>query len=486
MKVNALSLMSVIVRTDFYKFSQWLQLPADTVNISSYIESRGGENESVFFGLQAFIKDYLLTPITREDIQRAENVVRAHGLPFNREGWEIIVDEHKGFLPLTIEAVPEGTVMPMRNVQVQVRLTKDDARLAWLVSYIETCLLRGVWYPSTVATKSRKFKKMIAAALLRSSDIPVPEQLAFKLHDFGSRGTSSGETAMLGGMAHLVNFMGTDTAESLFGVMQYYNTDSVVGFSIPASEHSTITSWGRENEVDAYENMIDKFAGPGKIYSCVSDSYNIYRAVEELWGTQLKDKVINSGGTLVVRPDSGDPETVPVEILQILASKFGYTTNSKGFKVLHPSVRLIQGDGITEVSLPCILNNVMKAGFSIDNIAFGMGGGLLQAWNRDTLKYAMKASARKTSSGDWVGFSKCPITDQGKRSKEGRLGLVHSSGVGTPTYRTVPEDIANKQGNLLRVVYKDGSIVVQDTFEQVRERAAVKESEYITSEAWWL
>lgn len=186
MKVNALSLMSVIVRTDSYKFSQWRMYPADTVNISSYIESRGGEPESVFFGLQAFIKDYLLNPITREDIQRAENVVRAHGLPFNREGWEIIVDEHGGFLPLTIEAVPEGTVMPTHNVQVQVRLTKDDARLSWLVSYIETCLLRGVWYPSTVATKSRKFKKMIAAALLRSSDVPVSEQIMFKLHDFGA------------------------------------------------------------------------------------------------------------------------------------------------------------------------------------------------------------------------------------------------------------------------------------------------------------
>lgn len=478
MKTNALSLMSVIVRTDSYKFSQWRMYPADTVNISSYIESRGGEPESVFFGLQAFIKDYLLTPITREDIQRAENVVRAHGLPFNREGWEIIVDEHDGFLPLTIEAVPEGTVMPTHNVQVQVRLTKDDARLSWLVSYIETCLLRGVWYPSTVATKSRKFKKMIASALLRSSDVPVSEQVMFKLHDFGARGASSGETAMLGGMAHLVNFMGTDTVESLFGAIQYYNTQSVVGFSIPASEHSTITSWGREHEVDAFSNMIDKFAGPGKIYACVSDSFNIYEAVGDLWGTKLKDKVIAAGGTLVVRPDSGDPETVPVEVLKILAEKFGYTINRKGYKVLHPSVRVIQGDGITESSLPRILDNVMKAGFSIDNIAFGMGGGLLQAWNRDTLKYAMKASARKTSSGDWVGFSKDPVTDHGKRSKEGRLGLIKEAGIGGVTIRTVPEAVAETSGNLLRTVYCDGTLVVEDTFEAIRSRAALKESEY--------
>jgi len=478
MKTNALTLMSIILRTDSYKFSQWIQLPANTVNISSYIESRGGEPESVFFGLQAFVKDYLLEPITMLDVARAERIVQSHGLPFNREGWEIIVHEHNGFLPITIEAVPEGTVMPTRNVQVQVSLTKDDSRLAWLVSYIETCLLRGVWYPSTVATKSRKFKKLIAAALLRSSDAPVDQQLMFKLHDFGSRGSSSGETAILGGMAHLVNFSGTDTAEALVGVMQYYNTESVVGFSIPASEHSTITSWGRENEAKAYENMIDTFAGPGKLYACVSDSYDIWNAISNIWGGELRDKVIASGGTLVIRPDSGEPVDVVVRCLQLLDIAFGSTTNSKGFRVLHPSVRLIQGDGINETSLPLILEAIIAAGYAIDNIAFGMGGGLLQAWNRDTLRYAMKASARKTTAGAWIGFSKNPITDSGKRSKEGRLGLVYECGLGSCGYRTLPEDIANSKGNLLRVVFCDGQLLVEDTFEAIRERAMLHKAEY--------
>ena len=478
MKTNALSLMSVIVRTDSYKFSQWLMYPADTVNLSSYIESRGGERESVFFGLQAFIKDYLLDPITMADINRAELVVRAHGLPFNREGWEIVLHEHNGFLPLTIQGVPEGTVMPTHNVQVQIRLTKDDARLSWLVSYVETCLLRGIWYPSTVATKSRKFKKMIAAALLRSSDIPVAEQIAFKLHDFGARGASSGETAMLGGMAHLINFMGTDTFEALFAAMHYYNTEAVVGFSIPASEHSTITSWGRENEVNAYANMITQFSGKGKLYACVSDSYNIWAAISNLWGRALKEQVISSGGTLVVRPDSGTPVDVVVRCLQLLDEAFGSTRNRKGFRVLHPSVRLIQGDGINEESLPLILQAIMAAGFSVENVAFGMGGGLLQAWNRDSLRYAMKASARKTSDGRWLGFSKDPVTDHGKRSKEGRLGLVLSGGIGGSTIMTVTEQDANERGNLLRDVYCDGLLLIEDTFEAVRERAALQECEY--------
>lgn len=481
---NALSLISTITRTDSYKFSQWVQYPKGTTHISSYIESRGGESESVFFGLQAFIKDYLMTPITMKDVERAAKIVTAHGLPFNREGWEIIVNEYNGMLPIEIQAVPEGTVMETHNVQVQV--VNTDPRLWWLTSYLETALLRAVWYPSTVATKSRKMKKIIAKYLHETSDVPVMDQLMFKLHDFGARGASSSETAMLGGMGHLINFMGTDTFEAVEGVMAYYNTDEVVGFSIPASEHSTITSWGRENEVKAYENMLDTFGGPGKLVACVSDSFDIYAATRDLWGGTLKDKVIAMGGTLVVRPDSGDPETVPVEIIEILAEKFGFTVNSKGYKVLPPSVRVIQGDGINEHSLPKILANLKAAGFSADNIAFGMGGGLLQAWNRDTLKYAMKASAIRINEGEWKGFSKDPVTDHSKRSKEGRLGLVYECGIGGCGHRTLPEDIANQKGNLLRTVFKNGELLIEDTFGEIRNRAVLKEKEYVTQEAGWL
>ena len=472
---NVLQLLTAITRTDSYKLSQFKQYPPNTAYISSYIEARGGERESVFFGLQAFIKDYMMTAVTMADIDFAEKIFALHGEPFNRAGWEIIVNEYAGMLPLEIEAVPEGTVMATRNVQVQV--VNTDPRLYWLTSYIETAMLRGVWYPSTVATKSRKMKKIIAAALHKTSDVPVMDQLFFKLHDFGARGASSTETAVLGGMSHLVNFMGTDTVEGIVGTMQYYNAD-VSGFSIPASEHSTITSWGRENEVAAYENMIDKFAGPGKIYACVSDSYDIYNAVTNLWGKELKEKIINSGGTLVVRPDSGDPLTVPIEVVKLLMEEFGYTVNSKGYKVLPSCVRVIQGDGINEDSLPQIIENIITAGLSIDNIAFGMGGGLLQAWNRDTLKYAMKASARCDTAGVWHDVFKDPITDHGKLSKKGQLGLVYNCGIGSCSYKTVPKHIAG-DNNILRPVYRNGALLVDEDFETVRGRAALKEDEYI-------
>lgn len=462
------NVLNLIIATDSYKASQFLQYPEDTVTISSYIESRGGEyDNTVFFGLQAFIREYLLEPITMEDIDFAEEIITAHGEPFNRKGWEYIVREHGGKLPLRIQAVPEGTVMPSGNVQVQVMNT--DPKCFWLTSYIETALLRAIWYPSTVATVSRKMKEIIADALEKTSDVPVEAQLPFKLHDFGARGATSHEAAVLGGMGHLINFMGTDTMESLIGAKYYYGA-TMAGYSIPASEHSTITSWSRENEKDAYANMIDRYAGEDKIFACVSDSYNIWEAIN-MW-KELEPKLSEKGGTLVIRPDSGDPLTVPVDVVRLCMVKFGYTVNSKGFKVLPDHIRVIQGDGIDATSLPKIVAGMIAAGFSLDNLAFGMGGGLLQNVNRDTLKYAMKASARQDTSGKWHEVYKDPIHG-GKKSKAGRLALRHLTHFGSDLYQTVDESLLSETGepNLLRDVFVDGELVLVDNWDAIKERA---------------
>lgn len=470
---------NIILTTDSYKASQWLQYPKDTARISSYIEARGGMDESVFFGLQAYIKDYLMKPINTADVKEAEDFLVSHGEPFNKEGWMRLIEKHGGYLPLEIEAVAEGAVMPTSNVQVQVYNT--DTEFAWLTSYMETSMLRGVWYPSTVATISREAKKLIGNALLLTSDIPVADQIGFKLHDFGGRGVSSGESAMLGGMAHLVNFMGTDTVESLIGARRYYN-EQMAGFSIPASEHSTMTSWGRDNEEDAYKNMLEVFSGEGKLVACVSDSYDIFNATRNIWGGSLKGQVEKTGGTLVIRPDSGNPSTVPIEVIKILGEKFGFTTNSKGYKVLPDCVRVIQGDGITNESLPRIITNLTEAGWSMDNLAFGMGGGLLQQVNRDTLKYAMKCSARQDSTGKWHDVYKDPISG-GKTSKKGRLALVNSYGIGTHKIRTVPRHVAKVGENLLKPVYRNGEILREYTLDDVRQNAAIDftpKREYVT------
>jgi nicotinamide phosphoribosyltransferase len=452
---------NLILNTDSYKASHFLQYPPGTEEISSYVESRGGRfSHTLFFGLQAFIKQYLLTPITYDDVGEAEELLTSHGLPFNQAGWLRIVNEHGGHLPIEIVAVEEGEVVPTHNAVVQVRNT--DRELPWLTSYIETALLRAIWYPTTVATLSFETKRVIRRYLDMTCDDP-DGQIAFKLHDFGARGASSLESAMLGGMAHLVNFQGTDTVAAVLGARRYYGA-AMAGFSIPAAEHSTITSWGREREADAYGNMIAQFGRPGKLVAVVSDSYDIFRACGELWGNTLKDQVLRSGATVVVRPDSGNPVEVVVEVARLLADAFGATVNGCGYSVLNPCVRIIQGDGMDIAQIEAVLAAMAEAKLSAENVAFGMGGGLLQKVDRDTMKWAMKASAIKIN-GFWQDVYKDPVTDPGKVSKKGRQALVRDAN----GWRTVP--VIEARDNRLTPAYRDGKLLRQTTFEAVRARA---------------
>jgi nicotinamide phosphoribosyltransferase len=453
---------NLILAGDSYKASHFKMLPDGTRYVYSYIESRGGKyDRTVFFGLQMFLMGVLGKPITAEMIDEAEAFLTAHGEPFNRAGWEIILREHKGFLPLSIRAVPEGRVVPVHNVLATVQ--NLDPRLPWLTSYIETGLLRAIWYGTTVATQSWHIKQIIKAALDRTSDDPTG-QLPFKLHDFGARGVSSAESAAIGGAAHLVNFMGSDTMEGVIAARRYYG-EPMAGFSIPAAEHSTVTAWGRDGETSAYRRMLDAFAKPGAIVAVVSDSYDLDNAVRNIWGGSLMQQIKDSGATLVVRPDSGNPTVVPVQTVEALAEKFGTTVNGKGFKVLPSCVRVIQGDGINEDSIRTIITNLEAKGFSVDNVAFGMGGALLQQVNRDTQKFAMKASAVNVN-GVWRDIYKAPAGDPSKRSKAGRLCLVREEG----EYMTVPAEGHQWRDQLVEV-WREGELRSDWTFAEVRERS---------------
>lgn len=452
---------NLILMTDSYKASHWKQYPKNTTLVYSYIEARGGDfPETVFFGLQMFLKKYLTKPITKEMIDEAETFFTAHGEPFNREGWEYILNKHDGYFPIRIKAVPEGRRVGLRNVMVTVENT--DPACYWLTSYIETALLRAVWYPTTVATISYQTKRIIYDWLKATCDDP-DGQIGFKLHDFGGRGVSSGESAEVGGAAHLVNFLGSDTVEGVIAANRYYN-EPMAAFSIPAAEHSTITVWGKMNEAKAYKNMLTQFGGPGKLVACVSDSYDIYKAADKIWGEELKADVLNMGGTLVVRPDSGDPPDVVVKLCYILGSKFGYTTNGKGFNVLNPAVRIIQGDGCTVQMIDEILRAMYDAGWSAENVAFGMGGGLLQKLDRDTFRFAMKASFAIVD-GERVNVYKQPVTDHGKDSKRGRLALVET----LTGFETVVEGSKWYDRDVLEVVFENGKLVKEYTLAQVRE-----------------
>jgi nicotinamide phosphoribosyltransferase len=457
----------LVLNTDSYKASHWLQYPPGTTTVFSYIEARGGSLPyTVFFGLQALLKEYLTQAVTSDDVALAAEVCAAHGVPFNREGWQYIVDAHAGRLPVRIRAVPEGTVVPVGHALVTVENT--DPACWWLTSFLETALLR-VWYPTTVASHSQATRRLIAAALERTGD---PAGLSFKLHDFGARGVSSLESAVLGGMAHLVNFQGTDTMSALLGARAYYG-EPMAGFSIPAAEHSTITAWGRDGELDAYRNMLRQFARPGALLAVVSDSYDLDVAVARLWGGALRDEVIASGATVVIRPDSGDPTSVVLRTVRTLDASFGSDVNAKGYKVLR-HVRVIQGDGITRASIASILGALESAGYSADNVAFGQGGALLQQVNRDSLGFAMKASAAQVG-GSWRDVFKAPVTDPAKRSKAGRLTLMRRGDafatvrLDSPGYQQALADGATE---VMRTVFEDGRLLVDDSFAAIRARAA--------------
>lgn len=455
---------NIVLSSDSYKYSQWNQYPPGTEYVYSYIESRGSEEYewAVVVGWQAFQREYLTTPITRAMVDEAAMLMQLHGEPFNRDGWMYIVDQCGGILPVEIKTVDEGTVLPMKHAILTI--VNTDPKCWWLPSFLETALLRAIWYPTTVASNSFRSKQFIMESLERSG---TPSQYAYKLNDFGSRGVSSSESSGLGGLAHLVNFAGTDNVLGLRAAMAYYDA-GVIGHSIPAMEHSTVTSWGRENEIEAYRNMLKHYAKPGSLLACVSDSYDIREACK-MWGTLLKQEVIDSEATVVIRPDSGTPEVVVVDCLNILAQYFGTTVNEKGYRVLN-NVRVIQGDGINHASIRRILFCVELAGFSSDNVAFGQGGALLQAVDRDTMKFAMKCSAigiRIDGKLVWRDVFKDPVTDPGKKSKKGRLMLVKEDG----EYKTIPLDWNRADEDLLKVRYKDGLVFNETTFDQVQEKA---------------
>jgi len=464
---------NILLLTDSYKVTHHLQYPPGTETIYSYFESRGGTFKDVcFFGLQYFLKMYLCgSVVTEAKIAHAERFFRAHlshpvwGYDeklFNREAWEHILRKHNGRLPILIKAVPEGTVLPVKNVLFTMENT--DPKCYWLTNYLETLLVQ-VWYPMTVCTQSLEQKKIIKRYLQDTGCDSVIDQglHAFKLHDFGFRGVSSVESAALGSVAHLVHFLGTDTMVGLEMAKEFYSEDCA-GFSIPASEHSTMTSWGREREVDAMRNMLQNH--PTGLVACVSDSFDIFKACSQYWGTELKALVKSRDGVLIVRPDSGELPAIVLQVLQKLEARFGSTQTSTGHLLLPPYIRVMQGDGIDIDSLEEVLESMKESGWAADNVAFGSGGALLQKVHRDTQKCAFKCSYAIVD-GKGIDVLKDPITDPGNNSKKGLLTLECSNG----TWTTVTEGGGKPVDDCLVEVFRDGRLLIDDSLASIRRRA---------------
>lgn len=460
-------IISLIMRIDSYKFSHPFAYPKNIEAMTSYGEARIPNTEVVVpFGMQLLLKRYLSQTITAAHVEAAEKFAIGHfGRPlFHKEGWMKVVNEYNGKLPLIIRAVREGTVM--RGSLPIYTVTVFDKDLFWMSAGFETMIQRGIWYPTTIATFDYVTKqKIIERYKATGADLSL---VPFSLHDFGGRGVSSAETAEIGGAAHLVNFMGSDTVEGILTANFYYKCD-MAGFSVYATEHSIECSFGptRENAIEYLRTQI-KNAPKGSILSIVIDGYDVFREASLLCN-ELKQDIIDSGAKVVFRPDSGDMMEIVPALLKMQEEAFGYTLTSTGYKRIN-YVGLIQGDGISHTTLIELLDKVIALGYSADVIVFGSGGALLQKVNRDTFKFAQKACSILVN-GEWVGIAKNPVTDQGKKSKEGVLTLTRHKVTGELGYGRVDLGLEDDVEDIMQLVYHTGRLFNEITLDEVRSNA---------------
>jgi nicotinamide phosphoribosyltransferase len=467
--------------TDLYKYSQWKQLPVGARFVESYMEARMGAKykQIIPFGYTyALTEGFAGKRITKEGIEYRNWAVTQQMGPnvFNFKGWMDLLEAHDGLLPLKIKAIPEGTVLGIDNALVVIE--NMDERFPWLTNFGETPWMR-TWYPTTVASAQFAKRQMFLGFLLKTG---TPGLINYKWVDFGSRGVSSKESACLGGGAHLLSFGSSDTSVANDFIWSYYNDpthyneygqriqnpfpDKVYMGSIPAMEHSTITTWGREHEADSIANMLFK-AFPSGPVACVGDSYDYENFVRNIIGGKFRDEILRREGVVVVRPDSGDPTSMVLKSCKWLGENFGYEDNDKGYKVLNKKVRVIQGDGIDYDSAYDILSAMEHQGWSADNVALGEGGGALQKVNRDTERMALKASAIDIE-GVWHDVVKDPKTDPSKASKAGHLAVFNTGNGGYRTVRKADGLIYTE--DQLVPIFEMGKIIHRDSFETIQAR----------------
>lgn len=466
---------NLINTCDVYKIFHITRYPKDIKKIYTYLEARGKGrgaehiNDIVFFGLQYYLKKYFKT-INHNNVTDWKNISESIlGISVNDSHMRALAD--LGYIPLRIKAVPEGTVIPYKQVLMSITNTHPD--FAWLVNFIETLIMK-IWSPITVASNSFAFKKMLSRFATETCD--NNDLVPFQLHSFGARGCSSVETVDIAGSAHLTSFLGTDDFQCISWLQEYYKTEGPSGFSVRADEHSAVCTW--TNEENDYEYIKDLIlSNPTGMVSSISDTYNLWKVIN-WWGTDFKEAILARNGKMICRPDSGDPEKIicgdpkgkteeeKLGVIRLLDKYFGHTLNSKGYKVLNPKVGCIYGDGIFYDRAVSILENLKTLGYASSNIVFGSGGLLLQQNSRDTLKMAIKATyceVNNESRPIW----KNPYTDSGKTSKKGLLQLNRINGEWFTKENCTPEEESN---GMLETVFEDGIITKEYTLAEIRDR----------------
>lgn len=463
-----------LLRTDVYKMGHMEQYAPGCSKVYSYLQARTDRwfHSVMFFGLQYYLQEYLARPLT-PDMGEEFLHVRKQILGSNSREVEDKIRRlcRLGYWPLLIKSIPEGSVLPVHNVMMTI--TNTIPEYYWVVGFVESLLLK-LWYPCTVATQSYRYRLAIESAFGATVDDSMHGLLPFMVHDFGYRSDSSEEGAALSGVAHLANFVGSDTVPAFQFACEYYDgthADPLM-LSVPASEHSVMCSFGRHDEIGAFRHILQTY--PEGIVSIVSDTFDVYRVLTE-FAAELKPQILARPGKVVFRPDSGNPEyiicgdpTAPPGsneykgAIRLLDEMFGSTVNAKGFKVLNEKVGLIYGDGMYLERYQRTLSNLQNLGYAASNLVVGVGG-ILRHHSRDTLGFAIKATYVEVN-GEPREIEKDPITDHGKKSHKGLLQLTEAW---TTLSCATPEQEAT---GLLKPVFQDGQLLHRTTLNQIRQR----------------
>ncbi|MET0464913.1 MAG: nicotinate phosphoribosyltransferase [Chitinophagaceae bacterium] len=483
--------VSPIILKDGYKVGHKFQYPEGTTLVYSNLTPRKARNpevnEIVFFGLQYFIKEYLIKQFDEFFFkQPKETVIKAYARRLdNYLGKDSISYDHieqlhdLGYLPLEIKALPEGSLVPMRVPIFTIRNTKPE--FFWVTNMLETVLSAIIWKPCTSATTAFQYLRTFT----KYANETVGEDKSFipwQGHDFSFRGMSGIEDAVMSGAGHLLSFAGTDTIPAIDFLEQYYNADcekELVGGSVPATEHSVMCMGTQGDEINTFDRLITKVY-PAGIVSIVSDTWDFWQVITEFL-PELEEKILARNGKVVIRPDSGDPVKIIIGdkdakpgtpefkgAIECMWETFGGTITEKGFKLLDGHIGLIYGDSITTERQEAILAGLKAKGFASYNVVLGIGSFTYEYVTRDTFGFAMKATYGEVN-GEGRDIFKDPKTDDGTKKSAKGLMQVYRDKNGKLALKDQCTWEEEAQGEL-KTVFKDGRLIVDLTLDEIRKK----------------
>ncbi|NAS30022.1 nicotinate phosphoribosyltransferase [Flavobacteriaceae bacterium R38] len=485
--------MNPLLLTDGYKLGHKDQYPNGTTLVYSNFTPRksriAGIDSVVFFGLQYFIKEYLIKQfdthffnLPKEDVAKEYKKYVDHYLNLNYDISHIEELHDLGYLPIEIKALPEGTEVPIRVPMFTIKNTHP--KFFWLTNYLETLLSNVIWHACTSATIANQYKKMLLKFALET-DKENLEFVDWQGHDFSMRGMSGIESSILSGMGHALSFSGSDSLPVAKAYETYYNSDVtkelVIG-SVNATEHSVMCAGSKEDEIGTFKRLLDTY--PSGILSVVSDTWDLWKVLTE-YLPALKKEILNRNGKLVIRPDSGDPSDIlcgcnhknsiiAKGVIELLWDEFGGTINDQGYKVLNPKIGAIYGDSITIERATKICERLKEKGFATTNVVLGIGSFTYQYNTRDTFGFAMKATYVEIN-GKGREIFKDPITDDGtKKSAKGLIQLIKNGNNKIELKDQV--NTKDEEEGLLKTVFLNSKLKIDDSLSKIRKRLAGIES----------